>query len=122
MTDKISKNFYRSEFTCPCGCDNGRPVVDAELIKVLEEIREHFGNNPISINSGHRCETYNSTVKGAAPYSQHIREGVAADIIVHKTPANKVQDYLLNRFKDRFGIGCYRSYTHIDVREERARW
>lgn len=112
-----AKYFKRREFTCKCGC--GFDTVDAELIAVLDAVREHFAA-PVLINSGCRCEEYNSKI-GGAKGSQH-KFGRAADITVHGVTPGAVNAYLVGRFHDQYGIGNYQSFTHIDTRSQKARW
>lgn len=113
----LSAHFQRSEFKCKCGC--GFDAVDVELLDVLEYLREHF-NRPVVINSACRCQTHNRIVKGA-PDSQHVK-GKAADIRVQGIEPADVAEYLHQKYPDKYGIGCYPSFTHIDVRTNRARW
>lgn len=56
------KHFKKSEFACQdyCGLDN----IDINLVKILEDIRSHFGDNPIIITSGCRCKKHNAEVGG----------------------------------------------------------
>ncbi len=111
----LSRNFSRSEFACKCGC--GFDTVDAELVNMLEQVREHFGQ-PITITSGCRCPDHNDTVGGKA--SQHLK-GRAADFKVKATSAQVVQDYCDEAFPDG-GVGRYSTWTHIDSRGVKARW
>lgn len=113
----ISKHFDRREFACSCRC--GFDAVDAELLAVLEGIREHFGQ-PVSITSGCRCEAHNRAV-GGETRSQHML-GKAADIHVRSTAPKLVFDYLHSKYPAQYGIGQYTSWVHIDVREGCARW
>lgn len=113
---RISKNFRREEFACKC-C--GVSVVDVELVSTLEEIREYF-DSPITINSGYRCEAHNRAI-GGAKGSKH-KLGIAADIVVKDVPPAAVADYLDFLSGNRHGIGQYKTFTHIDVRELPARW
>lgn len=116
MSDGLTPNFRRSEFSCACGC--GRDTVDVELMLILEHIRDHF-DRPVHITSGHRCEEYNKEV-GGSPNSQHLH-GRAADIIVQDVPAHLVQE--LCEDLDVPGLGKYEDFTHIDTRTNRpARW
>lgn len=110
-------NFRREEFTCECGC--GFDTIDYELLEVLEDVRQHFGN-PIIINSGCRCVSRNHAV-GGSPHSQHVI-GRAADIVVKGIEADSVADYLENKYQNKFGIGRYNGRTHIDTRSGKARW
>lgn len=109
--------FDRKEFACQCGC--GFDSVDVELLFVLIDIREHF-DKPVHINSGNRCVQHNSAVGGSIG-SQHIK-GKAADIRVHGVHADKVADYLEEKYPYKYGIGRYTGRTHIDVRPITARW
>jgi uncharacterized protein YcbK (DUF882 family) len=116
---KLSEHFSEEEFMCHCGC--GEKHINPKLIELLERIRASFGK-PITIMSGRRCEAHNTKVKGAKD-SQHIL-GNAADIQVQGVDPHDVQEYLMKHFNlDCKGLGRYRSFTHIDVREGKiARW
>lgn len=115
---QLSKHFKRSEFACHCGC--GYDTVDAELLQVLQELREHF-NQPINIVSGARCKIHNALV-GGATNSQHLY-AKAADIKVNSIEPSAVADYLESKYPNCYGIGRYVSWTHIDVRSgPPARW
>lgn len=115
---KLSEHFNRSEFKCNCGlCDYD--TVDSELIEVLEDVREHF-NAPVTITSGNRCPDYNAHV-GGSKNSWHVR-GRAADIQVAGVMPQVVQNYLLVKYPDQYGIGSYSSFTHIDTRTTKGRW
>jgi uncharacterized protein YcbK (DUF882 family) len=114
---KLSPHFKRKEFACKCGC--GFSLPDAELLSVLEDVREHFGK-PVNINSACRCPDHNKAV-GGAPNSAHV-QGIAADIDVKDVSPADVQQYVLNKYQDRYGIGTYNTFTHIDVRAAKARW
>lgn len=112
----LSRHFSRTEFECQCGC--GKDTIDAELIRILEALRELYG--PISINSGVRCEEHNKAV-GGSPGSKHLI-GKAADFVVHQVVADKVATILETRYPDKYGIGRYDGRTHIDVRSGKGRW
>lgn len=113
----ISPNFNRSEFACRDGC--GFDTVDVELIEVLQGLREHF-NRPVFVTSGCRCEMRN-VLSGGSKNSQHLI-GRAADIVVNGHKAHEVYDYLDKLYPDQYGIGRYDHWTHIDTRNEKARW
>lgn len=120
-----SKNLSDHEFRCKCQirapwlptCKEVK-VPDA-LIEVIQDVRDHFGA-PVTIHSGHRCEPYNTHVKGAN-HSQHIL-AIAGDITVEGITPNDVQRYLLSKYRGRYGIGRYNTFTHVDVRDYMARW
>lgn len=113
----LNKYFKRKEFACRCGC--GTSTVDAELLQVVTDVREHFGV-PVVITSGHRCAKHNANV-GGAKNSMHLT-GKAADIKVTGIEPMEVRAYLCNKYQDKYGIGAYPTFTHIDVRDNKARW
>ena len=114
---KLNRYFDREEFECSCKC--GFNTVDAELLSVLTSVRTYF-NQPVHINSATRCFKHNAEV-GGKPTSQHLI-GRAADITVSNVSNEEVQAYLLRMNGDRFGIGCYDTFTHIDTLSSKARW
>lgn len=114
---KLSEHFNSNEFACKDGC--GANQVETKLIEILEEVRLHFGK-PVIIMSGRRCEIHNKRVGGAAK-SQHLY-GTAADIKVKDVAPKTVADYLESKYPDSYGVGRYKTFTHIDVRGYKARW
>lgn len=115
----LNKYFKRSEFACSCGC--GADVVDAELLTVLTDVREHFGK-PVYITCGQRCIENNIRVGGSLR-SQHL-SGKAADISVKDVSPLEVFKYLDNKYPDKYGLGLYvkEKFVHVDVRAWLARW
>lgn len=126
----ISPHFNRSEFACSCGC--GFDTVDVELIRVLEQARADYtrvhGKCKIIITGGTRCLKRNSEI-GGAESSKHL-QGIACDhkIKVHDgnswidVPPVEVCKYYENKYPDKYGIGKYNSWVHLDIRPKRARW
>lgn len=114
---RLSKDFLRKEFECKCGC--GFDTVDAELLSVLQEMRDHFSRRVI-ITSACRCESHNRLVGGSSA-SYHLLAR-AADVVVETVDAHRVYAYLDELSKDRFGIGLYKDFVHFDTRSSRARW
>ena len=130
MKDKISKHFSRHEFKCRCGKCHFE-AVDIELVKVLEKLREYFRNKGgqdrrVRILSGWRCPERNRQV-GGAKHSRHIR-GIAADFQVYdaktgeKVSPQEIYDYLNHMYPDKYGLGVYDVFNHLDMRQNRARW
>lgn len=113
----ISEHFSRSEFACKCGC--GLNVVDAELLVVEEDLRLYF-NASVELHDACRCPTHNAAV-GGVPHSQHLL-GKAADTAVMGQSPDNVANYLLNKYPNKYGIGRYDTFTHIDVRSTKSRW
>lgn len=114
---KLSEHFDSKEFECKCGC--GYFVHCDELVIVLEELREVY-RQPITINSGCRCEEWNRKV-GGEQKSQHLL-GTAADVVVKGMSPFKTYQYLDSKYKGKYGIGLYSTWVHIDVRKQAARW
>jgi uncharacterized protein YcbK (DUF882 family) len=107
------KEFAQKDYQCD------KILIESELIEVLEDVRTHF-NMPVIITSGYRTPEYNKKI-GGVKNSQHTK-GTAADIKVKMVPASKVQGYLNRKYPNKYGIGRYENFTHIDVREKKARW
>lgn len=75
------KHFKETEFYCPSCYNTGTTGMNPNLIKLLDAMREHFGQ-PITITSGYRCAAYNKKVGGISG-SQHTL-GNAADFYIAK--------------------------------------
>lgn len=121
LSEYVSKSFKRKEFACKdgCGLGLGDGDINPELIEVIQDVRDHFGE-PVVISSGLRCEAHNKRV-GGAPKSQHLL-GTAADLRIAKVKPGDVYDYLDKKYPNKYGVGRYNTFTHIDVRSNRARW
>lgn len=118
MSDAFGDNFSRSEFACKCGC--GFDTVDVELINALRDLRAGLGGVPITILSGCRCPVHNVAV-GGAPQSQHLYAR-AADIYSSEASPSVILAKLEQLFPDKYGIGIYSGWVHIDTRNVKARW
>jgi uncharacterized protein YcbK (DUF882 family) len=114
----LSEHFSRFEFGCRCGCEFNS--VDAELLHVLEKDVRGYYNKVVAVTSGCRCFAWNDYVDGTED-SLHL-VSKAADIAVENTLTLAVYHYLDNKFPDKYGIGLYDNWVHIDVRPQRARW
>jgi len=113
----LSRYFSRKEFACKCGC--GFATVDIDLLDVLKMVRSKFEVG-VTINSACRCNEHNKKIGGSAG-SKH-KQGIAADIVVKGIDQSHVYAYLDSAFPDKYGIGKYNNFTHIDVRQAKARW
>lgn len=121
---RLSANFTVREFACRDGSD---PVfVDTRLVRVLQNIRDHFGK-PVIITSAYRTAVHNKAVGGAA-YSQHCY-GRAADIRVAGVTVEQLAAYAEKLLPDTGGIGRYPAaahrpagWVHIDTRPAKSRW
>ena len=110
-------NFKPYEFACHNGADTIK--VDGRLIKVLQQIRDHFGK-PVSITSGYRTPAYNTKVGGASN-SYHVK-GMAADITVTGVSNREVAKFASTIAN---GVGLYNytgGFVHVDVRGSRYYW
>jgi len=115
----LSDNFNRSEFECKCKCKCGFATVDIDMIKVLEDVRWHFGQ-PITIMSGCRCDEHNRAIRGAT-HSKH-KQGIAVDFVVWGGSPRDIAAYLNAQYPDKYGVGDYPNFTHLDLRPNKARW
>ena len=86
---------------------------------MLQKIRDHFGK-AVVINSAYRNAQYNKKVDGAT-YSQHLY-GTAADIKITGVKPADVAAYAETLLPNTGGIGIYSTFTHVDVRADKARW
>lgn len=113
----LSPSFRVSEFACRDGSD--KVIIDLRLVHILQRIRDHYGR-PVTINSGYRTPTYNAKI-GGAKASQHVL-GTAADINVKGVAPTAVANFVESLLPNTGGIGRYANFTHVDVREKKARW
>lgn len=116
---RLSPHFKVKEFHSPHDpCDVVK--VDEKLLTLLERIRAHVGK-PVHVNSGYRSPEYNATLKNASPRSQHCN-GKAADIWVEGVTPKQIAEIAECYLGSSGGIGIYKNFTHVDVREGCARW
>jgi uncharacterized protein YcbK (DUF882 family) len=113
--EKIEPHFKAKEFQCKDKTEG--LLVAADLMDILEKIRNHF-NAPVIINSGYRTPSWNSKVNGA-PNSYHCK-GMAADIVVKGHSSKEVAKYA-DSIMEQGGIIRYANFVHVDVREKRYR-
>ena len=107
---------------------NGKLVCSADLIeqkiiataKYLDEVRARLGGHPILVNSWYRPAHINKRVGGSL-WSRH-QFGDAVDICSHYVHPHKVYKQLEAWHGNKGGLGRYYSFTHIDLRGNRARW
>ena len=119
------KHFTRDEFRCPCGKCGGFPVEPKEeLVKIADEMREHFGSAVIIVppdghsgGSGVRCQSYNDSLSGSASNSRHI-QGKAIDFSAPGVSASKIETYLnklKNSGKIRYWYKISAGSYHMDI-------
>ena len=129
---KISKHFTDKEFFDDQDFED---IVEAghepawhislKLLGRLEILRSAMADEMgeeicLKINSAYRSHEHNEEVGGTC-FSFH-KEGKAADVVAYRkitgelVPAETVQKVVRENIKDG-GLGCYRIFTHVDVRE-----
>jgi uncharacterized protein YcbK (DUF882 family) len=114
----LSEHFSRAEFACHCGC--GFDDISLRLVSLLESLRVVL-DEPIHVLSGCRCSKRNHDCGGVKD-SQHLR-GTAADIQVDSMNPKKLAEFIENNTQFVFGgVGIYKTFTHLDVRQGKARW
>lgn len=112
----LSEHFTLKEFQCKDGSDE--VLVELSLLKVLEDVRNYFGE-PVIITSAYRTPLHNSVV-GGSKNSRHLT-GEAVDFKVNNVPSNAVAAYL-EQFYSASGIGLYNTFVHYDCRGYKVRW
>lgn len=121
-TLKLSANFNVSEFACHgSGCCT-TVLIDEQLVKYLQQIRDHFGA-AVTITSGYRCPTHNKNI-GSSTGSRHAK-GQACDIVVSGVAPAEVAKYAESI--GILGIGLYETkkdgfFVHVDTRTTKAFW
>lgn len=115
---------------CKCRC--GFNSADYGLICTLDDIHVRLSENlerriRITITSGARCESHNRVVGGKSG-SLHLL-GKAADIQAEMQLEHgqwiDVDPVIVQDVAEQFspgGLGRYKTFTHVDVREGSARW
>ena len=123
----MTKNFSISEFQCNCGDCKISADVKNNLIKLADQLQilRDKVQKPIKINSAYRCANYNDNVVKGAKHSQH-KLGKAADIVINGMTPNDVHELVCEMVElgqiNFGGIGKYNTFTHLDIRDYKARW
>lgn len=134
---QLAKNFWLSEFLFSdfYSPRNQERVLQSyldepdvlhnarNLAQELQVLRDYLGC-AISINIGYRPKWW-EIKQGRSGNSQHVK-GWAADIIAEDYTPRQVQDaieHLIETGKMKEGgLGRYNSFTHYDLRGNKARW
>lgn len=128
---RLSDHFVIEEFDCHDGTKvSPREYNGLEYLcrQILEPMRAKFG--PCSVHSGFRTVTYNRKV-GGEPNSFHIypaHDGNDQAVDVSFARGNSSQWHALaNNIRNtkragRGGLGLYRTFVHIDIRDYAANW
>jgi len=122
---QLSKNFTQKEFNSKDGSSMPDDVLkNIELLsEQLQIIRDYTGKS-ITINSGYRSPEHNASIGGVSN-SQHVL-GKAADIVIDGMKPSDTYaliEYLNDKGVIKIGgLGSYNTFTHVDIRENTARW
>ena len=116
INTQATEHFKWTEFQCKDGTKE--MLVCLELLKILESIRNYFGE-PVIIKSGYRTPEWNAKVNGAKN-SYHMK-GMAADIMVKNHNTKEVAEYASKALGDEGGVIRYTNFVHVDVREKKYR-
>lgn len=121
----LTKHFSVEEFNCRCGCTMPANVLEnvKELAEELQVLR-HIVESPMTINSAYRCPSHNKAV-GGARRSQHLL-GTASDLVVSGKSPSSLHELISSLIDDEViregGLGKYNTFTHYDIRGNKARW
>lgn len=114
----VDAGFRALSALLPCRLTQQETEFPPELLEVLDQIQEHFGDKPIQVISGYRSEELNAQLRrqkrGVARQSYHIR-GKAMDIRIPGVATREIRDYALSL--EAGGVGHYpgRGFVHVDV-------
>jgi uncharacterized protein YcbK (DUF882 family) len=128
---RLSPHFTVEEFDCRDGTKvqrrdyRGLHFLCAQF---LEPLRRKFG--PVRVNSGFRTRSYNASIGGASHsfhvYTMHDGNDQAADITCASGTPAQWHAFLAGVRKrkrgGRGGLGLYRTFVHVDIRDYKADW
>ncbi len=114
----LSKSFSRWEYACKDNC--GFDSVDAELIRVMQELRDYY-NKPITITGGNRCPKHNANTPGASKTSEHLN-AKANDFTILDVSPRAIYLHLDSLYPNKYGLGLYSNRLHFDVGSTKRRW
>ena len=124
LADHGTKNFSALEI-CDVGRRSGGAVLSAppqkllenayKLIDVLEWLRTEESTASVLVNSWYRDPEYNAAI-GGVKTSMH-KTCAAADVVkVGRTPSEVADMLERHPHSKLFGLGRYKTFTHLDVR------
>lgn len=111
---EVTKNGQRMPQT------KGIVVEVLRIAHTIQDIRERFGDRPITVTSWYRDPVSNRRV-GGAHRSRHLTGG-AVDFKISGVSPAEVQRRLDPWWGSRGGLASASTFTHIDNRGYRARW
>ncbi len=134
---KLTNNFYLKEFIESrfFGDDQDRVLMSYKededtllpnLLKLSEQLQilRDYTGLPISVNIAYRPKWW-ELKQGRSGNSQHVL-CKAADIVIQGLKPFETYsliEYLIDKGVLKIGgLGSYKSFTHLDIRENKARW
>lgn len=122
----FTASLSRSEFRCKC-CDFD--TVDHALVEALQGTVDNFGGYKkvmIIILSGCRCPVHNKAV-GGADDSWHPKARAGDFKLKYRdtgkpVPPVLIYKYLIAKYTDKFGVGLYETWVHLDTDSNPRRW
>lgn len=128
---RLSKHFVVEEFDCKDGTKvRPREYDGLEYLcrQFLEPMRRRFG--ACSVHSGFRTRSHNANVGGEDRsyhiYPDHDGNDQAADVsFARGTPSqwHAMANAIRRRKRNgRGGLGLYRTFVHLDIRDFAANW
>lgn len=132
MRERISENFYLSEFKCKCKrhCKGSNPMPPTLLVNILELTREKVNkrvsfNFKMKITSAFRCK-YHNKEEGGGRRSQHLKN-YAVDFrdYLKRVDTEILRDCAYEAMRElgaEGGIGIYNTFLHVDIRGYSAKW
>lgn len=128
----VTKNISRHELRCKCGRCGFAVLGYEQVIDVVQEACDHFAAQQgvdrvtLTITSAARCTEYNRKPTneggpGSNDNSRHPR-GDAIDHRISGVTPRELYDYYCERYPDKFGVGMYGTFVHVDTRPVKARW
>tara|TARA_R100001530_G_scaffold134247_1_gene108769 strand:- start:760 stop:1170 length:411 start_codon:yes stop_codon:yes gene_type:complete len=102
-------NFSANEFQCShCNALNISPAA----LDFLQSYRDVLGKG-VSINSGYRCPSHNSSVSSTGEDGPHTT-GYAIDISTNSATQYQLLKFAFSYNPQPLGIGVAKTFTHID--------
>ena len=134
---KLTNNFYLKEFIesrffgehqdlVLMSYKEEEDILLPNLLKLTEQLQilRDYTGLPISINIAYRPKWW-ELKQGRSGNSQHVL-CKAADIVIQgmkPSDTHKLIEYLIGKEVLKIGgLGSYKTFTHIDIRDNKARW